>query len=465
MGNKRKEKKSKKHKGKIMGEQGLALSYVHDWVFRNPSDAAAADDQGFLPPAARKITDSVVFELHCHSNRSDGFLSPAALVERAHRNGVNVLALTDHDTMAGISEAMQTAQKYGIRIIPGVEISAVCSPSFSYEEEAFLETKLISFHKEVHPLKPHLLILCMNDRREEAGIGEPVHILAYYGSSGPSRYEDLDNLLSNIRDGRYERAKNMLLKLAKLKVPIKWEHVAKITGEGVAPGRVHIARAMVEAGHVENLREAFNRYLYDGGPAYALGTEPSAEEVLQLIHRTGGISALAHPWALKNPIAVIRSLNAAGLHAMEVYRSDGKASGYGELADTHELIKIGGSDYHGRGGHDESDLGSVRLPLISIYRFLKVARPIWYNATKDILQNFAEDPSNTSLEKIMRFLMPNKFKGFSTANSAKDIVDLCVSSWLTKDEKEENDFDEIRHMLADTFISNCSAQMSLYSSR
>ncbi|XP_042463606.1 5'-3' exoribonuclease-like isoform X2 [Zingiber officinale] len=431
MGNKRKEKKSKKHKGKIMGEQGLALSYVHDWVFRNPSDdaAAAADDQGFLPAAARKITDSVVFELHCHSNRSDGFLSPAALVERAHRNGVNVLALTDHDTMAGISEAMQTAQKYGIRIIPGVEISAVCSP------------------------------------REEAGIGEPVHILAYYGSSGPSRYEDLDNLLSNIRDGRYERAKNMLLKLAKLKVPIKWEHVAKITGEGVAPGRVHIARAMVEAGHVENLREAFNRYLYDGGPAYALGTEPSAEEVLQLIHRTGGISALAHPWALKNPIAVIRSLNAAGLHAMEVYRSDGKASGYGELADTHELIKIGGSDYHGRGGHDESDLGSVRLPLISIYRFLKVARPIWCNATKDILQNFAEDPSHTSLEKIMRFLMPNKFKGFSTANSAKDIVDLCVSSWLSKDEKEENDFDEIRHMLADTFISNCSAQMSLYSSR
>lgn len=74
----------------------------------------------------------------------------------------------------------------------------------------------------------------------------------------------------NIRDGRYLRAKNMLLKLNKLKVPIKWEHVTKIAGDGVAPGRVHIARALVEAGHVENLREAFNRYLYDGGPAYAM---------------------------------------------------------------------------------------------------------------------------------------------------------------------------------------------------
>lgn len=91
MENKRKEKKNKKHKGKIMGEQGLALSYVRDWVFRDSSDDDA--DQGFLPAVARKITDSVVFELHCHSNRSDGFLSPVALVERAHRNGVRFLTV------------------------------------------------------------------------------------------------------------------------------------------------------------------------------------------------------------------------------------------------------------------------------------------------------------------------------------------------------------------------------------
>ncbi|RWW00599.1 hypothetical protein GW17_00036429 [Ensete ventricosum] len=298
--------------------------------------------------------------------------------------------------MAGIPEATETAQKYGMRIIPGVEISAIYSP------------------------------------RHEPGAGDLVHILAYYGSSGPSSSEDLDNLLLNIRDGRYLRAKNMLLKLNKLKVPIKWEHVTKIAGDGVAPGRVHIARALVEAGH--------------------------------LICRTGGIAALAHPWALKNPVTVIRSLKAAGLHAMEVYRSDGKAAGivsepgtlyrFGELADMHKLIKLGGSDYHGRGGHDESELGTVSLPLATIYQFLKMARPIWCNAMKDILQSFAKDPSDANIEKITRFGIPKKSKVCHTVNCGKDIVDLCLSSWLTSDEKQENEFQAIRLMLADTLIAD-----------
>jgi predicted metal-dependent phosphoesterase TrpH len=86
---------------------------------------------------------------------------------------------------------------------------------------------------------------------------------------GPSRFDDLERMLSNIRDGRYLRARNMLAKLDRLKVPIKWEHVTKIAGEGVAPGRLHIARAMVEMGHIENIRQAFNKYIGDDGPAYA----------------------------------------------------------------------------------------------------------------------------------------------------------------------------------------------------
>ncbi|KAK9196657.1 hypothetical protein WN943_004787 [Citrus x changshan-huyou] len=101
----------------------------------------------------------------------------------------------------------------------------------------------------------------------DRGIQEPVHILAYYSSCGPSNYEELENFLANIRDGRFLRAKDMILKLNKLKLPLKWEHVAKIAGKGVAPGRLHVDRAMVEAGHVENLKQAFARYLYDGGHA------------------------------------------------------------------------------------------------------------------------------------------------------------------------------------------------------
>lgn len=96
-----------------------------------------------------------------------------------------------------------------------------------------------------------------------------MHILAYYSSGGPSKYEKLDQFLAKIREGRYLRAKNMVAKLNNLKLPLKLENVAKIAGKGVAPGRLHVARAMVEAGHVENLKQAFSQYLYDGGPAYS----------------------------------------------------------------------------------------------------------------------------------------------------------------------------------------------------
>ncbi|XP_020081286.1 uncharacterized protein LOC109704930 [Ananas comosus] len=418
-GDKKKKKKRTKSKSKkLSGEHALASRYVNEWVlhasYASPlplSAAAAAAADEFLPPEAPRVPDRVVFELHSHSKHSDGFLSPSALVERAHRHGVKVLALTDHDTMDGIPEAMQAALKFGMRIIPGVEISTLYSS------------------------------------REIPGNGEPVHILAYYGTCGPAPYEELDILLSNIRDGRYLRAKNMLLKLNRLRMPVKWETVVKIAGEGVAPGRLHLARAMVEAGHVENLKQAFSKYLYDGGPAYAMGSEPSAETVVQLISRTGGISALAHPWTLKNPVAVIRALKSTGLNAMEVYRSDGKIAGFSELADTYGLLKLGGSDFHGRGGQDESELGSVGLPTASIYEFLKLARPVWSNAMRDILYNFAEDPSEANLEKMLKFGVQNKLNGYSSSSCVGgDAVDLCLSSWLAT--HEDIELENIRLKLA-----------------
>ena len=97
-----------------------------------------------------------------------------------------------------------------------------------------------------------------------------MHILAYYGSWGPARPQELEMFLAGIREGRYARANEMLLKLGGLGMPMKLEDVCKIAGNGVAPGRLHVARAMVHAGFVEDLRQAFSRYLYDGGPAYAM---------------------------------------------------------------------------------------------------------------------------------------------------------------------------------------------------
>ncbi|VAI08893.1 5'-3' exoribonuclease-like [Triticum dicoccoides] len=418
MGTKKKTKPSRgRKKPRTSADQALALDYVRAWAHPTPPPEPSTADAvgGFLPPHAARMAcgggANVLFELHSHSNHSDGFLSPSALVERAHRNGVKVLALTDHDTMAGIPEAMSAAHKCGIRIIPGVEISALHSP------------------------------------REIPGAGEPVHILAYYGMCGPSRFDELDSMLLNIRNGRYLRAKNMLAKLNSLKVPIKWERVTKIAGEGVAPGRLHIARALVEAGYVDNVRQAFNKYLGDDGPAYATGSEPFTETVVQMISRTGGISALAHPWSLKNPDAIIWSLKGAGLHAMEVYRSDGKVDGFSQLAEKYGLLKLGGSDFHGKGTKDETDVGAVKLAITTLSSFLEMARPIWCSAMKDILLKFAEEPSAANLGKILKFGQPANSDGSAPIDSGTDVVNLCLSSWLSYDDMEDVELEEVRSKL------------------
>ncbi|KAB1993857.1 hypothetical protein ES319_D13G061100v1 [Gossypium barbadense] len=433
---KAKDKKKKRggSKRKMTAEQTSAFKSVTEWVYldrhHHPNSSSTAglsswvvDDFGVQKSLGRG-TEKMVFELHSHSKHSDGFLSPSKLVERAHGNGVKVLALTDHDTMSGITEAVEAARRFGIKIIPGVEISTIFSPR--------------------------------NPEMEE-----PVHILAYYSSCGPTRYEELDKLLANIREGRYVRAKDMVLKLNKLKLPLKWEHVTKIAGKGVAPGRLHVARAMVEAGYVENLKQAFARYLYDGGPAYSTGSEPLAEEAVQLICETGGLAVLAHPWALKNPIPIIRRLKDAGLHGMEVYRSDGRLAAYNDLADTYNLLKLGGSDYHGRGGHGESELGSVNLPVVVLHDFLKVARPIWCSAIKDILEGYAKEPSDTNFAKIARFTRMGSFKGSTPLSCGKDLIDRCLASWLTAEEQQNDEFEAIRLKLSHATINLSGVQVPI----
>ncbi|KAL5703940.1 3',5'-nucleoside bisphosphate phosphatase [Ranunculus cassubicifolius] len=414
---------SKKRKMKMTAEQSIAAKSVGEWVFLDSplKETVVVDDFGV---SLKSPQINLVFELHSHSICSDGFLSPTALVERANRNGVKVLALTDHDTMSGIPEALEAARKFGIKIIPGVEISTI------YSSRGVSETE------------------------------EPVHILAYYGSCGPKELDELEKCLAYIREGRYLRAKNMLAKLNNLKMPLKWEHVTRIAGEGVAPGRLHVARAMVEAGHVENLKQAFNRYLYDGGPAYSTGNELLAEEAVQLICRTGGVSALAHPWALKNPVAVIRRLKEAGLHGIEAYRSDGKLAAFSDLADTYNLVKLGGSDYHGRGNHDESDLGSVSLPVVTLHAFLKVARPIWVDAIKNVVKKFVEEPSESNLERLTRYGKLRNVKGGIDMSCGKEVLDMCLSAWLTIDERQAIEFDALSLKLSHTEICQSGVQVS-----
>ncbi|CAN1192019.1 5'-3' exoribonuclease [Linum perenne] len=426
---KKKKKKAKRgggSKSKMTAEQTLAFKAVAEWVYldQQPATLSTAasfmvDDFGVQRSLGRG-GDRIVFDLHSHSNHSDGYLSPSKLVERAHGNGVKVVALTDHDTMAGIPEAIEAARRFGIKIIPGVEISTIFSPSGNHELE------------------------------------EPVHILAYYSSCGPTKFEELDKVLTNIRNGRYLRAKDMVLKLNKLKLPLKWEHVARIAGKGVAPGRLHVARAMVEAGYVESLKQAFSRYLYDGGPAYSTGNEPLVEEAVQLIHDTGGISVLAHPWALKDPVAVVRTLKNAGLHGIEVFRSDGRLAVYSDLADSYGLLKLGGSDFHGKGGNRESEVGSVNLPVMTLLEFLKVARPVWCDAIRDILETYADDPSESNLASVTRFWRMRQSKtSICGIVGGKELIDRCLSMWLTLEERQLNaaGFEAIKAKLSNALIS------------
>lgn len=409
--NNKKKKKRGGAKRKLTLEQTAAYKAVSEWVFLEKSNACGNNSVGFLDEFGLQLyqpKEKLVFEFHCHTTCSDGFLSPTKLVERAHQRGVKVLALTDHDTMSGIPEAVEAAQRFGIKIIPGVEISTI-------------------FYS-----------------RGDSGLEEPVHILAYYSSCGPTKPTALEKLLVNIRDGRFLRARNIVSKLNKLKLPIKWDNVAKIAGKGVAPGRLHIARAMLEAGHVENLKQAFSRYLYDGGPAYSTGCEPVAEETVQLICETGGVAVLAHPWALKNPSAIVRRLKDAGLHGIEAYRSDGKLSVYCDLADTNDLLKLGGSDYHGRGGQHESDLGSTSVSMLAVHEFLKVARPIWRNAIQEIVKNYIQDPTDTNMEHITKFAKIKTTKASSHFSNAGELINQCLLSWLSKEEREGAEFEAIK---------------------
>ncbi|CAM8937637.1 unnamed protein product [Rhodiola kirilowii] len=455
MTDKRKTGKKKKKKGKrngcvMSGEQACALRAVQEWVFLgNGGDSVGGSLEvdgefnvvkcgGGGGWGRRWCLNCIVIQFvvmdFClllgsskelmRMGRVPVGLMLLLIAAAAYKRlwVVKVLALTDHDTMSGIPEALVAARKLGIKIIPGVEISTMFSPRDNSEAE------------------------------------EPVHILAYYSSCGPTRPEELEEFLASIRDGRYVRAQNMISKLNSLKMPVKWEHVARIAGKGVAPGRVHVARAMLEAGHVENLKQAFSRYLHDNGPAYSKGSEPLAEDTVRMIRNTGGVAVLAHPWALKNPASVIRKLKEVGLHGMEVYRCDGKLAAYSDLADACELLKLGGSDFHGKGKNSESSLGSVNMPVTVLHDFLKVARPIWRDGIMNTLEGYIVEPSEAKLQEITRFRRTKIMDPFSCK---KELINSCVSSWLTKEEMQNPELEAIMLNLNNALITLESHQVAI----
>jgi 3',5'-nucleoside bisphosphate phosphatase len=246
-------------------------------------------------------------DLHSHSSVSDGTEPPAAVVGRGAGAGLDVLALTDHDTVAGHREAIR-ALPPGMTLLPGAELSC---------------------------------------RLE----GHSVHLLAYLFDADN---DALAGELAEIRESRLFRAKAMVDKLTRLDVPVTWEQVSAIAGGGVV-GRPHIARAMIDAGVVASLEEAFTPdWLGPGGPAYVSRYALDPARAIRLVRAAGGVTVLAHPrgrgrgWQL--PDAVIADLSRAGLTGIEVnhpQHDEGERGRLRELARTLGLIPSGGSDDHG----------------------------------------------------------------------------------------------------------------------
>ena len=273
-------------------------------------------------------------DLHCHSTFSDGRLTPTALVNLAYRNGVRVLSLTDHDIVDGLPEAFQAAERYtDFTLIPGVEMSTDVP-------------------------------------------GNEVHILGHFIDWHNPSFLDR---LRRLQESRLTRAGLMVEKLVQLGKPVSWERVEFFAGQG-AVGRPHIALALVEAGHVSSVNEAFNLYLSRNGPAYVPRDRLGPDEVISLLLDVGGIATLAHPRELHTAGSLgslLEALKAAGLTGMEVYYQDylpEEIETFRDLASKYGLIPLGGSDYHGLGGSQQREPGDIPLPMEPVQRLLDLAK-------------------------------------------------------------------------------------------
>ena len=246
-------------------------------------------------------------DLHTHSSVSDGTEPPAVVIRRAAEAALDVVALTDHDTVGGQREAAG-ALPPGLTLLPGAEISC---------------------------------------RME----GHSVHLLAYLFNP---ENDELAGEMAEVRESRLHRARAMVDKLAELGVPVTWEQVSEIAGGGVV-GRPHIARAMIEAGAVSSLDEAFTaEWIGPGGPAYVVRYALDPVKAIGLVRAAGGVTVLAHPrgatrgWQV--PDQVITDLAAAGLTGIEInhpQQDDRERQLLAELARSLGLAPSGGSDDHG----------------------------------------------------------------------------------------------------------------------
>jgi len=246
-------------------------------------------------------------DLHLHTTHSDGSCTPTEVITRAHQAGVTALAITDHDIMTGVPEAIAAGQYHEIEVIPGLEISS-----------RFGESEL--------------------------------HILGYFLDW---QDEELNRRLMTLRESRHRRNPQIVERLQNLGIEITYDEVRLLAGTD-AVGRPHIARALMNKGVVSSAKDAFDRFLADGKPAHVPRELPTPGEAIQWIKAGHGLAVLAHPnWVrvVDRPLSdLVRSLKDQGLDGVEVYYSTHnprQTREYISLAQQLGLLATGGSDFHG----------------------------------------------------------------------------------------------------------------------
>ena len=257
-------------------------------------------------------------DLHSHTTASDGTLSPRELVRLAARQGVRVLAVTDHDSVSGLPEAIDEAARHSIEIVPGLEINC-----------------------DVEGAEVHILGYCVDWQAEW-----------------------FETFLAGQRAERTARVHRIVERLGELGVSLTADEVFAICKEG-SPGRPHVAQAMVKRGYVKSVREAFDRYLRSGGPANVPRRRLTPVEAVQVIRRAHGVPVMAHP-GLANRDEMIPELVEAGLAGIETFypeHSAGQIEAYRTICRERGLIPTGGSDYHGSHTGRANTLGTPHVPL------------------------------------------------------------------------------------------------------
>lgn len=265
-----------------------------------------------------------MIDLHSHTTASDGELSPTELVAFAVQHGVQALAITDHDTLAGLPEALLAAEGHpGFRLIPGIEITAHLDGA----RELHLLGHLVD------PQAPGLLAHAEHQRVE-----------------------------------RTERMHRMVEAVCRLGLAVTFEDVLAEAAGGQL-GRPHLARALLKAGYVRSMQEAFARYLGDGRPGHVKREVLSPPQAIDLIHAAGGTATLAHPGSSRMHAHDIERLAAWGLDGIEAHHADhvpSQRDHFLRLADRLGLTGTGGSDFHGPTTTPDRRPGSASTPPASM---------------------------------------------------------------------------------------------------